>query len=47
VTFIGSIVLEGLESSAQVTVVVLEGSGENWIEVKPRDYDIEGRNGTF
>jgi hypothetical protein len=33
----GSIVLEGLESSAQVTVVVLEGSGENWIEVKPRD----------
>jgi hypothetical protein len=37
VTFIGSIVLEGLESSAQVTVVVLEGSGENWIEVKPRD----------
>jgi hypothetical protein len=33
----GSIVLEGLESSAQVTVVVLEGSSEKWIEVKPRD----------
>jgi len=33
----GSIVSEGLESSAEVTVVVLEGSSENWIEVKPRD----------
>jgi hypothetical protein len=33
----GSIVSEGLESSAEVTVVVLEGSSGNWIEVKPRD----------
>ncbi|KAH9547446.1 hypothetical protein CY35_11G034500 [Sphagnum magellanicum] len=36
----GSIVSQGLESSAEVTVVVLEGSSGitgNWIEVKPRD----------
>ncbi len=36
----GSIVSEGPESSAKVTVVVLEGSSGvtgNWIEVKPRD----------
>ncbi|KAH9547452.1 hypothetical protein CY35_11G034900 [Sphagnum magellanicum] len=36
----GSIISEGLESSAEVTVVVLEGSSGvtgNWIEVKPRD----------
>ncbi len=36
----GSIVSEGLESSAEVTVAVLEGSSNvtgNWIEVKPRD----------
>jgi hypothetical protein len=35
----GSIVSEGLESSAEVTVAVLEGSSGvtgNWIEVKPR-----------
>lgn len=36
----GSIASEGLESSAEVTVVVVEGSSNvtgNWIEVKPRD----------
>jgi hypothetical protein len=33
----GSHVSEGLESSDGVTAVVLEGSGRNWIEVKPRD----------
>ncbi len=36
----GSIVSEGPESSAEVTVVVLEGSSgvtENWIAVEPRD----------
>ncbi len=36
----GSIVSEGPESSAEVTLVVLEGSSGvtgNWIEVKPRD----------
>jgi hypothetical protein len=33
----GSIVSEGLESSAEVTAVVLERSIGKWIEVEPRD----------